>query len=122
MAQVMGQYCRAAAYLLGMGDLQCPARVYVADAVAADLARGWLSHERIAGIHRLDGTTQQVRAQLEDIADRHRGEAVLVVGEPDVVSAALRGWVAGWRADATWAPDALVALEADADGWRLVGR
>lgn len=121
MAQVMSQFCRAAAYLLGMGDLQCPARIYVAAALAARDNGERLRHERIAAVYEMVRPVDAVRDTLEEIADRHRGEAVLVVGETDLVSGALRGLVAGWPARAWSDADEVLALEADADGWRVVG-
>lgn len=103
-----------------MGDLQCPARIYLVETVAARDVGERLTHERLAAVYEVAEPVDAVRASLQDIADRHRGEAVLVVGEAGVVSDALRGLVAGWRARALSTPDAVLALEADADGWRLV--
>ncbi len=103
-----------------MGDLQCPARIYVAGPWAAGGAGDRLRHERIAGVYQVAEPVEQARALLEDLADRHRGEAVLVVGDTALVSGALRGLVAGWSAQGWSDANAVVAMEADADGWRLV--
>lgn len=55
-------------------------------------------------------------AELEDIADAHRGETVLVVVRPDVLRSVVPGLVpgAGEAASAS-----LVELAVDADGWVL---
>jgi hypothetical protein len=71
-----------------------------------------------------DGTAvARCRAALEELADLHRGEAVLVVDDSQVLEPALtplvrRGLGAGPRR----APYRPVALEVDGDGWRLVDR
>ncbi|MGV1009443.1 MAG: hypothetical protein ACOYBY_12640 [Dermatophilaceae bacterium] len=103
-----------------MGDLQCPARVYVAGVALAREAEQRLSHERVAAVYRLEGSPEAVRTQLEAIADRHRGEAVLVLGDASLMSAALGGIVSGWRVGDPLGAGTVRALEADADGWRLV--
>lgn len=71
-----------------MSDLQCPARILLARTRDA-VPRG----ERLAA-------TYAVPVDLEDLADRHRGETVAVVGEH------------GYPAD-------LVLLEVNADGTRV---
>ena len=71
-----------------MSDLQCPARFL--------LARGPVPGERVAA-------TYDAPVDLDELADRHRGETVLVLGEH------------GYDAD-------VVLLEIDADGRRTVPR
>ena len=57
-----------------MTDLHCPARILlVRDAPTGSLAER-LSHERVAA-------TYDAPVDLDEVADRHRGETVLVVGE-----------------------------------------
>ena len=114
-----------------MSALQCPARLFVARSGGAQALAAALRGERIARVWcgplppsvataetvaavlgvgvevreglrrlRLDGGPPAV---LEEVADEHRGEAVLVVGDEHTL------------------PDAgYVELEVDADGWRLV--
>lgn len=129
-----------------MGDLQCPARVFVLGSgpglTSDELAR-LLRAERIAAVYagrsgHLEQTGRELASALgavfsgepgltqadpvptgDDarhvfghIADRHRGEAVLVMAEPDVLRPVV-GAAGGTG-------DRIVALEADADGWRVV--
>lgn len=67
---------------------------------------------------------QRMRAALDEVADRHRGEAVLVVSHGGVMALALPRLAADRDALRTASPvlpnGALVAMERDADGWRLV--
>ena len=72
-----------------MSDLQCPARILLARERPPD----GLAVERLAA-------TYDAPVDLEDLADRHRGEAVLVVGEHP------------------YGPDRVV-VEIDADGRRV---
>lgn len=59
-----------------------------------------------------------VRACLDEIADAHRGETVLVLGEVDTFGAVMPGGVAAaYGAPDTLRPGALVELHIDADGW-----
>lgn len=67
---------------------------------------------------------QRVRAVLDEIADQHRGETVVVVSHGGAMSLALP-WLAGNapndRARASGVPNCgFVELEGDADGWRLL--
>jgi probable phosphoglycerate mutase len=60
---------------------------------------------------------------LEEVADQHPGEAVLVVGHGGAILAALPELVGSPRAsayDLTLPNAGHVDLEVDADGWRLV--
>lgn len=64
-----------------------------------------------------------LRRLMDGLADEHRGEAVLIVGDERVL-AALAPRRAGIGAPAAGAdplpPDVVIAVEGDADGWRLV--
>ena len=69
------------------------------------------------------GVVERVQAVLREVADAHPGEAVLVVGHRSSLLAALPGLLGRPRSSAydIEPPDVgHVALEADADGWRLV--
>jgi probable phosphoglycerate mutase len=65
----------------------------------------------------------RMRRSLDDVADRHRGEAVLVVSHGGVMSLALPRLVSGAPPALLELPPvancAVVAVEVDADGWRL---
>lgn len=78
-----------------MSDLQCPARLLLVRVRPDDgpLARR-LAEERVVAEY-------AAPADLEDLADRHRGEAVLVIGEHDL------------------GPGDLLLVEIDADGRRI---
>ena len=80
-----------------MSDLQCAARILLVQERPTGALAERLSHERLAATY--DGP-----ADLDAIADRHRGETVLVVGpvpsEHDV------------------GPATVVLVEVDADGRR----
>ncbi len=80
-----------------------PAAVATAEAAAALLGVGVVVRGGLRGL-RVEG---RLPAVLEEIADEHPGEAVLVVG--DVCT--LPGTGAG-----------CLELEVDADGWRVVRR
>jgi hypothetical protein len=73
-------------------DLQCPARILLVRTMPTD--DRLLAGESLAATYRAP-------VDLEELADRHRGEAVLVVGEHDLGSAPL------------------VLVEVDADGRRV---
>lgn len=81
-----------------MSDLQCAARLVLVRALPADGAParlpGPLAEERLAA-------TYEAPVDLDELADRHRGEAVLVVGEHD------------------FGPAPVVLVEVDADGRRV---
>jgi hypothetical protein len=92
-----------------VSDLQCPVRVYVARQDAA--------HDPPAGIRLADvlrwtaADLADVRGAFDGLADRYRGETVLVVLDAD----GLRR-VAEWSG--TRAGGGRLVLECDADGWR----
>ena len=65
----------------------------------------------------------RVQATLQAIADEHRGETVLVVSHAGAILASLPPLVGLPRANAVGASlrtCGVVALEVDADGWRLI--
>ena len=63
------------------------------------------------------------RAALEELADLHRGETVLVVDDGQVLEPALTPLVrSGLAADPPRSPYRPVTLEVDGDGWRRVDR
>ena len=100
-----------------MSDLQCPARIFLAredqarDGIPLTERRG----ERIAQVY----SGSAALAALEDIADRHRGEAVLVVGDVGTIAATLARLAFPPAASRYLENGAYVLLEHDADGWRL---
>ena len=71
-----------------------------------------------------DGTAVvRCRAALEELADLHRGETVLVVDDGRVLEPAWTALVRrGLGAGRTPPPYRPVTLEVDGDGWRLVDR
>ena len=75
-----------------MTDLQCPARILLVRTMPTD--DRLLAGESLAA-------TYDAPVDLEELADRHRGEAVLVVGEHDLGGAPV------------------VLVEVDADGRRV---
>jgi hypothetical protein len=101
-----------------VSDLQCPARIFLA---RADQARDGiplterLRGERIAQVY----SGSAALAELEDIADRHRGEAVLVVGDVGSIAETLARLAFPPAASRYLENGAYVPLEHDADGWRL---
>jgi probable phosphoglycerate mutase len=121
-----------------MSSLQCPARVLVAQhgeaSYAGDLAER-LRGERIArvwtsslvsavataeiaaarlgvGVELRERVDEEV---LDEIADEHPGEAVLVVGDGEALLATVSRLVGVAPAPGP----GVVELEKDADGWRL---
>ena len=64
----------------------------------------------------------RVAGVLDDLADRHRGETVLVVAHGGAILATLS--VVAWRARAHRGSTncAFAVLERDVDGWRLASR
>jgi probable phosphoglycerate mutase len=64
-------------------------------------------------------------AAVEELADRHRGEAVLVVSHGGVMTLAIPTTATNARPELARAADipncAVAEVEVDADGWRLVG-
>ena len=131
-----------------MSDLQCPARILLihhdAEVMVGALSRARVLHvysgadpaaaaiaERlavglgVAGTRWAEGTGAPAgsciaREVLEDLADRHRGETVVVVSHGGAILATLAalGWP-GLAADL--GPGAGVVLERDGDGWRHTG-
>jgi hypothetical protein len=77
-----------------MSDLQCAARILLVRDRPAGALPGPLAEERLAA-------TYDAPVDLDDLADRHRGEAVLVVGEHG------------------FGPAPVVLVEVDADGRRI---
>ena len=81
-----------------MSDLQCAARILLVRERPAGSPSvrlpGALAEERLAA-------TYDAPVDLDELADRHRGEAVLVVGEHG------------------FGPAAVVLVEVDADGRRV---
>jgi broad specificity phosphatase PhoE len=101
-----------------VSDLQCPARIFLAredrprDAIPlTERLRG----ERIAHVY----TRSVALAVLEEIADRHRGEAVLVVGRGADIAGTLAALACPPSPSGYVANGEYVLLEHDADGWRL---
>jgi len=101
-----------------VSDLQCPARIF--------LAREDQARDGIPLTERLRGepiaqfySGSAALAALEDIADRHRGEAVLVVGDVGTIAATLARLAFPPAASRYLENGAYVLLEHDADGWRL---
>ena len=87
------------------------------DEVEALVEVGGALPEETAG----DVVTRMLGA-LEDIADRHRGEAVLVVGHLAAIGLTLPHLLDGSASpDPGLDPGAWLALEGDADGWVLRG-
>jgi probable phosphoglycerate mutase len=57
-------------------------------------------------------------AELDELADTHRGECVLLVGHQTALAVVLHTLVGGSDSDVELANGAHVVLERDADGWR----
>lgn len=88
--------------------------------------RAWTEGDdeaRIEGGEPVAGIVARVREVLEEVADAHPGEAVLVVSHGGAILASAP-WLAGLpRAsayDVVVPATGFAELEADADGWRLV--
>lgn len=127
-----------------MSDLQCPARIVLLDAAVAHTSTEALQAERVAHVYAdrgcgaldpatalaaawevvvtgLDASPGGLRTALEDLADLHRGETVVVVTHGGAMSAVLACW--GWAGrDRDVAPCERLVLERDGDGWRQCGR
>ncbi|HEX2704459.1 MAG TPA: histidine phosphatase family protein, partial [Candidatus Lustribacter sp.] len=84
---------------------------------SGDLGAAWPGGESGTAI------LARMRQALDEVADRHRGEAVLVVSHGGAMSLALPRLVSGAASPTLAVPAvanrAVVALEGDADGWRL---
>ncbi len=97
------------------------ARVFTSDDVRALQLGAMVAAALGVSAQVLDGLDSDPRTVLEDIADRHRGETVLVVSD------AVLPWVPGLDATRSVdehggpapSPSALVSIEIDADGWRV---
>ena len=118
-----------------MSDLQCPATVLV---LRGDAPADLLQRHRVAGVvtsgartttaERVAGSVGApvVRRELagdtvttlEELADLHRGETLLVVAEDDVADALLTRLL-GRVAAGTLRARPVVELAVDADGWVL---
>lgn len=73
------------------------------------------------GAESLADVADRVRAVLEEVADAHRGEAVLVVTHDEALRASVPALVGAPRAsapDLALPPGGTLVLEADEDGWR----
>ena len=95
----------------------------VPDPFAATFA-SWLASDltaRIPGAESGDEVVERYRAVLEEIADSHRGESVLVVSHGGVMSMALsalaHNLALSHSRDLPMPNCGVVALEADDDGW-----
>jgi probable phosphoglycerate mutase len=95
----------------------------VPDPFAATFA-AWLAGDlaaRIPGAESGDEVVERYGAVLEEIADEHRGESVLVVSHGGVMCMALsalaRNLALSHSRDLPMPSCGVVALEADADGW-----
>jgi hypothetical protein len=70
-----------------MSDLQCPARVYLArNDLPPGRVRSAVEGEQIAAEYAVPPDHPVDSAWLDDIIDRHRGEAVLVVAPVAVIT------------------------------------
>ena len=92
----------------------------------AEVFRAWLEGDGDAAIEggdRIDVIRGRVVSVLEEAADQHRGEAILVVTHGGAMLAALPPLV-GVPAETVFAQAlancAVVELEADGDGWRAI--
>jgi hypothetical protein len=96
-----------------MSDLQCPARVFLArDDLPSERVEAVVEGEHIAGRYAVPAGEPADSSWLDGVADRHRGEAVLVVAPVEVLTAWLLG--AGRRVQ----PVDVLAFDIDSDGWR----
>lgn len=92
-----------------MSDLQCPARFLL---VLDGRPDGALPRDGVAAAHDLPGGGTDPLTALEELADLHRGELVVVRVAPEALDR-LPGWLR------TRAAGGVVAVEVDADGWRV---
>lgn len=97
-------------------------------AVVGPVLRAWVEGDEgatIPGGEPVAGIVGRVRGVLDEIADAHPGEAVLVVTHGGTIQATVPELLGLPRAaayDLVLPGAGLVELEADADGWRLVRR
>ncbi|WP_392425674.1 histidine phosphatase family protein [Barrientosiimonas humi] len=105
---------------LGLGDLVGqPASLEVVDPVMEAWSAGDLTR-RVPQGETGTAVVARVRGVLDELADVHRGEAILVVSHGAAMIATLAGLV-GRRAETTEVGNcAYAVLEGDSDGWRLV--
>lgn len=97
----------------GMSDLQCPARVFLArDDLPGARVEAAVEGEHIAGRYAIPPGGPADCTWLDGIADRHRGEAVIVVAPVEVITSWLLG--AGRHVK----PADVLSFEIDSDGWR----
>jgi broad specificity phosphatase PhoE len=91
------------------------------EAVAAALGVGLEVHEGLCevGVESEDAVVARVAAELDAIADQHRGEAVLVVGHQAALGLTLARLVPRGTGVPAWSGDGdfPIVLEGDADGW-----
>ena len=92
-----------------------------------DVFRRWTEGDdevEIAGGERTADFVARVQATLEEIADAHPGEAVLVISHGGAILATVPQLVGLPRSHGlglTLANCGVIEVERDADGWRLVG-
>ena len=95
-------------------------------AVMGEVFEAWLGGDQdaeVPGGDRVDVFVDRVTTVFEEVADQHRGEAVLVVSHGGAILAAvprLLGLPAAFVRDRTLENCGVIELETDADGWRLV--
>ena len=108
-----------------------PIRRAVQTAAEAAAALGLPGSVAVAGLEEFSVGAQteqavldRVRVAVSDLADRHRGEALLVVSHGGVLTLALRRLAVNGRPGLALgrplAHCATVRVEVDADGWRLL--
>ncbi len=96
-----------------MSDLQCPARVFLArDDLPSARVDSVTAVERIAARYAVSSADSVDPGWFDDIVDRHRGEAVVIVAPAAVIS----GWLR--EVGRTVQPHDVLAFEVDSDGWR----
>jgi probable phosphoglycerate mutase len=95
-------------------------------AILGGIFEAWMDGDRearIPGGDRVDSFVHRVATVFEEVADQHRGEAVLVVSHGGAILAGvphLLGLPAAFVRDRTLTNGGVLELAADADGWRLV--
>jgi probable phosphoglycerate mutase len=93
-------------------------------AILGGIFEDWMEGDRearIPGGDRIDAFIGRVATVFAEVAEQHRGEAVLVVSHGGAILAAvphLLGLPAASVRDRTLANCGVIELEADADGWR----
>jgi probable phosphoglycerate mutase len=95
-------------------------------AILGGIFEDWMEGDRearIPGGDRIDSFVDRVATVFEEVADQHRGEAVLVVSHGGAILAAvphLLGLPAAFVRDRTLENCGVIELVTDADGWRPV--